>query len=138
MSLALLENTSEYLYEPANQTGSPERLLLLAILERAILDYVGNDSKEAVAAREWIFGSNEPVLRPVPVGTEVIEIDAAQKNNDEFENDEDTEPFSFVWVCRELDLNPKGVAEMIRLMPKRGSHRIAPWYFSRREEWKQN
>ena len=29
-----------------NMTGTPERRLLLAVLERAILDYVGNDERE--------------------------------------------------------------------------------------------
>lgn len=107
MSAPLLEpSTSSFTFEEPNHTGSPERMLLLAVLERAILDYVGNDQKEALAAQEWIFG--EPIL-------------------------DRAEPFSFPWICRELDLIPHAVSEMIRAMPKRGNNRIAPWYFTRKE-----
>ena len=103
MSEAFATNNS-YLYEAPNQTGSPERMLLLAILERAILDYVGNDRREAEASQDWIFGEME-------MGN--------------------SEPFSFHWVCRELDLSPVEVAKTIQQMPKRGTRRIAPWYFQR-------
>ena len=107
MSVAALEATTSYLYESPNPTGSPERLLLLAVLERAILDFVGNDTREAEAASSWLFDDD----------------DAESPTN---------APFSFAWVCRELDLNPAGVSEMVRAMPKRGKHRIAPWYFARK------
>ena len=83
-----------------NFTGSPERRLLLAILERAILDYVGNDRREMRAAEEWIFS----------------------------ETDDRDGDFSFSWVCRQLDLEPGFVSSTIRAMPKRGKSRLAPWY----------
>ncbi len=104
MSNSSLDTSQSYIYEAPNETGSPERLLILAMLERAILDYVGNDKKEALEAEEWLFG----------------EID-----------DIDPEPYTFTWVCRELELSPRSVAQMIREMPKRGSNRVAPWYFSK-------
>ena len=104
MSLPLLESSNTLNDEP-NFTGSPERMLLLAMLERAILDFVGNDRKEALAAEEWIFSDEDSPL---------------------------AEPFSFAWVCKELDLSPSSVAQMIKAMPKRGSQRIAPWYFTRK------
>ena len=81
-----------------DEKGTPERNLMMAMIERAILDYVGTDSKEAEAASEWIF---------------------------------DTEcelPFSFNWVCRELDLDPVKVAKDIKALPKRTNHHVAPWY----------
>jgi hypothetical protein len=94
------------IFDEPNHTGSPERMLLLAVLERAILDFVGNDSKEAQLAEEWIFA---PSLA------------------------DNAEPFSFPWICRELDLSPSSVSKIIRAMPKRGNNRIAPWYFTRKE-----
>lgn len=87
-----------------NPTGSPERRLLLAILERAILDFVGNDSREVTEAEAWLFGElDNPSL--------------AQ--------------FSFPWICEQLDLNMYHIADKIRAMPRRGTRRVAPWYFSK-------
>ena len=93
-------------YGPLNQRGTPERNMLMALLERAILDYVGNEKKEIEQAGEWIF-------------------------NDDDDNEEPLEEFSFNWVCQQLDLEPNKVAETIRLMPKRGNRRVAPWYFAK-------
>lgn len=42
-----------------NPKGSPERNLLMAMLERAILDYVGNNSSEINAAKDWIFSKDK-------------------------------------------------------------------------------
>ena len=91
------------IFDAPNETGSPERRLLLAVLERAILDYVGNDQKEITEAEEWIFG---------------------ELTSSTFEE------FSFSWVCQELDLDMHRIAKSIYDMPKRGSKRIAPWYFN--------
>lgn len=106
--MTAINDPLSYLSEAPNETGSPERMLLLAILERAILDFVGNDVKEAECASEWLL------------------------SNEDFDNNE---PFTFAWVCRELDLSPKMVSDTIKAMPKRGSNRIAPWYFARKAEW---
>lgn len=84
-----------------NLTGTPERRLLLAVLERAILDFVGNDVKERDDAEAWIFDTT---------ADERIE-------------------YSFEWLCHQLDLESKQVRETIQKMPKRGTRRIAPWYF---------
>lgn len=87
-----------------NPAGTPERNLLMAVLERAILDFVGNDKKDLNQAEEWIF---------------------APRNNDDFP------PFSFGWVCKELDLDPERISNVIKQMPKRGARRVAPWYFEK-------
>ena len=85
-----------------NLTGTPERNLLMAILERAIRDYVGNCQDEVEAAQDWIFEEN--LNRPYRA-------------------------FSFSWICQQLDLDPRKIAKTISEMPKRGEHRTAPWYF---------
>ena len=90
------------LFEIPNGTGSPERRLILAVLERAILDYVGNDEREIEEAEKWLFGEAD-----TPTNAE----------------------FTFPWVCQELDLDSKTIAGYIKAMPKRGTRKIAPWYF---------
>ncbi len=87
-----------------NMTGTPERRLLLAILERAILDYVGNDHREIQEAEEWLFGES-----------------ATEKNVQ----------FSFGWLCEQLDLDPIKIAGHIKSMPRRGNRKVAPWYFAK-------
>lgn len=90
-------------FDVAGQASSPEKRLLVAILERAILDYVGNDPAEVEGAEAWLFGSDD--------------------------DDSDPDAFSFMWTCLELDLDPKFVKSKIQAMPKRGKNRVAPWYF---------
>lgn len=90
-------------------TGTPERRLLLAILERAILDYVGNDEQEVAAAESWLFDDLENLAH------------------------EPYDDFTFPWVCQQLDLDMFEIAATIKRMPRRGKHRVAPWYFARGE-----
>jgi hypothetical protein len=90
--------------------GTPERNLLMSMLERAILDYVGNDTRDVDQATEWIFGSD---------------LESSDTNEDSLT------PFSFIWTCRELDLDPKFVSTTIKAMPRRGKNRVAPWYFTK-------
>lgn len=99
-----LDHDYENIFGAPNQTGSPERRLLLAILERAILDYVGNDPREVQEAEEWLFGSH----------------DGASRNQ-----------FSFPWLCEQLDLDHKRIERKIKAMPRRGNKKIAPWYFAK-------
>lgn len=87
-----------------NMTGSPERRLLLAILERAILDYVGNDPREVQEAEEWLFNSPESGAKG---------------------------QFSFTWLCEQLDLDHQRISKKIKAMPRRGNRKIAPWYFAK-------
>lgn len=93
-----------YDYTAPNTTGTPERNLLTAILERAILDYTGNDPEESAKAEEWIFGDLD---------------------------DPDHEPYTFAWLCNQLDLSIKTTASKIKRMPQRGNSRVAPWYMQR-------
>ncbi len=100
----LMDREEGGLYEKPNFTGSPERNLLMAVLERAILDLVGNDSMEASEAEKWLFGEVEtPSFRP----------------------------FTFPWLCQELDLDYRDISETIKKFPKRGQSRIAPWYLTK-------
>ena len=94
-------------FGPPRERGTPERNLLMATLERAILDYVGNHKAEVQAAEDWIFADTD-TYKPVL--------------------------FSFAWVCEQLDLEPRKIAQIIRDMPKRGNRRVAPWYFKNQEQ----
>jgi len=100
----VIEDDSYGLFDLPNHTGTPERRLMLAVIERAILDFVGNDERETETAAQWLFGDLDK--------TECTE-------------------FSFPWICRELDLDVNRIASKISQMPKRGSRRVAPWYFLR-------
>jgi hypothetical protein len=104
----MIDKDAFVLFDTPNLTGTPERRLLLAVLERAILDFVGNDEKEMDQAKEWLFGDLE--FGPSdPTATE----------------------FSFPWLCQQLDLDIENITEKIKAMPKRGTNRVAPWYFTR-------
>ncbi|NMC62476.1 MAG: hypothetical protein GYA55_04840 [SAR324 cluster bacterium] len=104
---ATIENDEFGIFDHPNVTGTPERRLLLAILERALLDYVGNDEKEALEAEDWIFSETNPI-HPY-------------------------NPFSFFWICEQLDLNIKKTLRKIQKMPKRGTNRLAPWYLTKQK-----
>lgn len=62
----------------------PIRSLLSAILERALLDYMGTDPREADESLRWIFASY------------------------------DNETWSFNWICSELDCCPNRIRKEIR------------------------
>lgn len=96
-----IDNDAHGIFDAPNPTGTPERNLLLAMLERAILDFVGNDQLEIESAEEWLFENEGELLRP----------------------------FTFRWVCHQLDLDSDQVQSRIKSMPKRGNRKIAPWYF---------
>ena len=101
------EIEAQEVFGPVNLTGTPERNLLMAIMVRAILDVVGNDQREAEEAEDWLFGGSAA--------------------------DED-EPYTFPWLCQQLDLDRFEIAAKIKAMPKRGNRRIAPWYFQKNGE----
>ncbi len=76
-------------FDSPSHLGSPERRLLAAILERAVLDYHGNDKRQASAAEEWL----------------------TEWQQDDTENNH--EQFTFPWVCEQLELQPKDTTNMI-------------------------
>lgn len=104
MNYAALDTEVNSIFDFPNPTGTPERRLLMAIFERALLDYVGNDQKEYDEAKEWLFET-------LP--------------NDELVH------FSFTWICQQLDLNIEDIRKRIKAMPRRGTSRIAPWYLTK-------
>jgi len=53
----------------------PERHLLVAILRRALFDYVQGSGEEKVAARDWLFDEDQHTL------------------------------FSFRWICTQLEID---------------------------------
>jgi len=63
----------------------PERELLIATLERAVLDYYGSDPLLRLEAEDWLFGDADSL-----------------------------EPFSFDWTCDHLRLNPFALRERIK------------------------
>jgi hypothetical protein len=97
-----IDSTGTSLFYAPNQTGTPERRLLMAILERAILDFVGNNEREVQEAEDWLFDNQSST----------------------------NYTFSFEWLCEQLDLDSGSIAQQIKDMPKRGDRRVAPWYFS--------
>jgi hypothetical protein len=109
-SMITFSTDADSAYGEAQDGGLPERRLLLAMLERSILDFVGNDPREVESAAEWLFADSGKEL------------------------DEGGEPFSFAWVCEGLDLDPSRVSAFVRSLPKRGSRRVAPWYFMDRAQ----
>lgn len=99
-------NDDEFgIFDSPNLTGTPERRLILAVLERAMLDLAGNDKKEIAEAEAWLFDSPEA---PYP-------------------------QFSFPWICEHLDLDHDDILKKIKMMPRRGTSRLAPWYLMRNE-----
>ena len=69
-----------------NRPQSPERELLVAILHRALLDYTGNQATQRNEAQEWLFNGSDS-----------------------------GEPFSFNWVCSQLDLDSTAVRSQLDL-----------------------
>jgi hypothetical protein len=65
---------------------TPERELLIAVLDRAVLDFCGREGELHLRAKEWIFGE------------------------DEIDSDHS---FSFNVICEHLGLNPSALRERI-------------------------
>lgn len=85
------------------QRRFPERNLLVAMVERALLDYFGNQALEKAEAANWLFGDPKP-----------------------------DQPFSFHWVCGQLDLDAIGVADRLKHIKPRGDLRPQQWWGMRR------
>ncbi len=63
----------------------PERELLVATLDRAVLDYYGTDEETCGEATDWLFGDSDP-----------------------------SEPFSFLWICDHLGIEPTRLRNRVR------------------------
>lgn len=87
--------------------STPERKLLVAMIERAILDYFGNQAVERSEAANWLFSG-------------------------EAANEDD--PFSFVWVCGQLDLNCGHIATQLKTMDPKVHRRPQQWWKMRRSK----
>ena len=82
----------------------PERNLLVAMLERALLDYFGNQEIERSEADDWLF-------------------DERADENDEF---------SFPWICAHLELDPERVRNRLLVMRPTGQISAGHWWGIRR------
>ncbi len=102
MEMALAE-THVVLPGWRGKASLPERNLLVAMIERAVLDYFGNQAMERSEAETWLFGLTH-----------------------------EDEPFSFHWVCGQLDLDPVDITSQIQKMKPRGGTRTQRWWKMRR------
>ncbi|MCB0359772.1 MAG: hypothetical protein KDD44_09050 [Bdellovibrionales bacterium] len=80
------------------EAQSPERNLLVAMLQRALLDLVSGAESDRNLAREWLLE---------PVGGEPYV------------------PFSFPWICAELGLNVSLTQQAVRNLPEDWNGRVA-------------
>jgi len=75
------------LLESSSQAQTPERRLLFGIIERAVRDLLGNQRHEATDATQWLFH------------TASLEV-----------------PFSFGWICAQLELAPGDIHRKVLLV----------------------
>jgi hypothetical protein len=64
---------------------TPEQELLLATLDRAVLDYYGSELRALGEAGDWLFGKSDPAIA-----------------------------FSFEWTCAYLEAEPAALRDRIR------------------------
>ena len=88
---------------PNRKLQTPERNLLVAMIQRAIFDYMGNREFDRESAAEWLF-----------------------------EDSGGSEVFSFDWVCAQLDLEPEVITSKVKGMtPREGLHCQRWWGMQR-------
>jgi hypothetical protein len=78
---------------------TPERNLLVAMIQRAIFDYMGNREFDRDSAAEWLFDDTE-----------------------------NSDLFSFQWVCSQLDLEPQAITSRVKQMTPRESMHCQRWW----------
>jgi len=81
----------------------PERNLLVAMLERALLDFFGNQELEKQEAEDWLF-----------------------------DNSSADDEFSFAWICDHLGLDQKLVLARLLVMRPTGQITAGHWWGIRR------
>lgn len=77
----------------------PERRLLVAVINRALFDYVGQQQEEQEAAADWMFGDEDSSVE-----------------------------FSFPWVCAQLNLDPESVLSRVRRMTRDPKKPTQQWF----------
>jgi hypothetical protein len=97
---------------PTEGARSPEERLMLAVLERAIRDYIGGAPEERDDAEEWLFADDDPT-------TDDREV---QK----------FEPFSFPWICHVLDLNGAQILKRIVIAAEQSKSGTLPFFLDKR------
>ncbi|NMC62496.1 MAG: hypothetical protein GYA55_04940 [SAR324 cluster bacterium] len=95
--------SSEFSHSPEEHL-SPEQRLLLAIIEQAIRDLLENGTPSSKQAHRWFF--------------------------DNF-SDDTCLPFSFIWICKHLDLDMNVVRTKIRDLINSGVPPEMSWIFRR-------
>jgi hypothetical protein len=85
--------------------SSPERRLIMAVLERAARDYIGGSAMEYAEAEEWIFESDPQDIYS---------------------------PFTFEWCCDQLALKPERVREGIVNTKSLSRSGALPFYLDKR------
>ncbi len=74
---------------------NPERNLLVAVLRRALFDYVQGSSAEKMAARDWLFDGESQNI------------------------------FSYLWVCLQLEIEPESILGRLKRGAKSPLIRLA-------------
>ena len=98
-------NTSDIFELETGEDNSyrlPEHNLLIALLNRALLDYLGSSGEVHHNAEEWLFA-----------------------------DDDSTDCFSYRWVCDHLGLEPDFLLGGVRIMRQESNGKIKRWYLQR-------
>ena len=89
----------------------PEERLLLAVLERAIRDYIGGSAEDKADATEWLY-------TPVPL----MQADGSRY----------LEPFSFPWLCQFLELDRNEMLEKLEAAVRQSRDGSLPFFLDKR------
>lgn len=93
----------------AGDERSPEERLLMAVVERAVRDYLGGSIEDQDCAEQWLFSECEENL-----------------------NFDLVEPFSFAWICHALSLDLGRVRSRIRNVFEMSRTGALPFYVDKR------
>lgn len=80
----------------------PEHNLLIALLNRALLDYLGTQAAERQEAEDWLFDESDLM-----------------------------EPFTYAWVCAQLGIQPGYLLSGVKIMRDDTAGRAKRWYLQR-------
>lgn len=80
----------------------PEHNLLIALLNRALLDYLGSGKEEHDLAAGWLYAEEDA-----------------------------EEAFSYRWVCAHLGIEPDFLLGGVEMMREESNGRVKRWYLQR-------